>query len=147
MKKNTFTKALTLCSFVVLLSGFVAFKNGSFNELLSENNVSAYPNFHQLYFPPDSPMTVPSRYVGSPEMLSSSKSLVLPERRLKFESIQFPDGDSTKKGKTSAGKTATATTANPVRNSPNIMPSSKSMMLPEKKIEFDTSKKQQKKPK
>jgi hypothetical protein len=108
MKKNTFTKALTLCSFVVLLSGFVAFKYGSFDELLNEKQTSANTAGSQLYFPTDS--------------------------------------DSTKKNKKSSNSKNPTTTTN-TRQSPNIMPSSKSMMLPEKKIEFDTTKKTEQKPK
>ncbi len=83
MKKNTFTKAITLTSFIVLLSGFVAFKGGAFDNYLSANE-NEYPNHQPSDMPLDSP--TPKKNVQkkkkNPDMMYSSKSMVLTDQEL-----------------------------------------------------------------
>ncbi|MDZ4663900.1 MAG: hypothetical protein SGJ15_03385 [Bacteroidota bacterium] len=81
MIKNNLIRSVTLLSFIVLLSGFVAFKGGAFDNYLSANN-SVYPDHQTTDMPIDSP--TPKKNVQkkkkNPDMMYSSKSMVLTDQ-------------------------------------------------------------------
>lgn len=95
MKKSVLTKTLTLTSFIVLLSGFVAFKNGSFDKILGYEDKVLLPPYSNSRENNILQVDTPDKTVKkeSPDIMYSSKMMVLPEQKIKFE------GDSTKKDK------------------------------------------------
>ncbi len=87
MKNNNLLRTATLFSFIILLSGFVAFKGGAFDNYVSEN---AYPNEKRSGMPTDSPTPKKTVKKKSPEMMSSSKSMVLSHEDIKIDTAKAP---------------------------------------------------------
>jgi hypothetical protein len=101
MKKTRTIKALTLFSFTLLLISFIAFKAGAFDKFLkSETSNSQILNSEQAIIlktiPVDtSPVKKADTMKANPTILSTSKSVIIIDQKLKF-----PIKDSLKKDTT-----------------------------------------------
>lgn len=141
MKPNSpFTKVIVVTVFILLISGFVAYRSGAYdkmmagqqnnNQAIAANTISDYE--YDTLPKPDTTTTLP-------RIMSSSKSMVMTD--VEYEYI-VKDGKLKRKlKKKNKNKAATDTIKPPP---PVMMPSSKSgPMITPRKTTLDTAKHQQ----
>lgn len=90
MKKSKTIKILTLFSFIILLSGFIAYKSGTFDKYFNnENDGPQTLNSEQVInselVPVDTSTVKQMDTIKvNPTMMSTSKSLILVDQKIKF---------------------------------------------------------------
>lgn len=102
MKKSKTIKTLTLLSFTILLTSFIAFKEGTFDKYFNHKSDSPQTlNREQAInsgvMPVDTPTVKKVDTIKvNPAMLSTSKSLILLDQKIKFRIKDSLKKDSTK---------------------------------------------------
>ncbi len=100
MKNNKTIKTLTLVSFVILLTSFIAFKSGTFDKYLKGENDKSISVNSVAYKTEGAPVDTPpiktfDTVRVNPTMLSTSKSMIVYDQKM-----EFPKKDSLKKDST-----------------------------------------------
>ena len=101
MKKSKTLKSLTLFSFVILLTGFITFKTGTFDKYLKTDSEveirenKRLGNSESMQVDTPSVKTVDTTRFN-PTMLSTSKSGIVIDQKIKFSIEDALKHDSTK---------------------------------------------------
>ena len=103
MKKSKTVKTLTLFSFIILLTSFIAFKAGTFDKYFKHESerpqtLNSEQAINSGVIPVDTPTVKKVDTIKvNPTMMSTSKSLILLDQKIKFPIKDSLKNDSTKR--------------------------------------------------
>jgi hypothetical protein len=132
---NQFLKAITLTVFILLIVGFVAFQADMFENEQQKKDSSGFIVLPEAVNPPE--------YKVSPDMLPTSKSIIMIKQESRFaaDSLMIPElvkagfiDTSKKNADKTAESQASGDSAERIRISPEMLSTSKSMVLTHPKL-------------
>ena len=145
MKSSKLLKILTLLSFIILMSSFVAYRTGAFEEFIQSDNDNAMQENQKRSLIKtthiDSPIVnIVDTPRTKPTMMPTSKSIILIDDKFKIKPIsqEIERGNSEQ-------KIVLDSSTIKLKDEINIMGSSKSLIMFRPKFVIDTTKKKPKK--